>query len=53
MNNSRIRVSPDICTYVDEDHTKLGIDAVIPGVRREDVSIKIHQDSMYLRVPRE
>jgi len=53
MNNSRIRVSPDICTYVDQDHTKLGIDAVIPGVRREDVSIKIHEDSMYLRAPRE
>lgn len=47
------KISPDLCTYVDEDHKKLSIEATIPGVKRENVKIKMHEDSFYLFAPRE
>ncbi|MBI4774074.1 MAG: Hsp20/alpha crystallin family protein [Deltaproteobacteria bacterium] len=49
----RMKVSPDVCSWVDTEHTKLFIEAVIPGVKKEDIHLKMHEDSMYLDAPRD
>lgn len=51
MAEDRIKVSPEICAYVDEDHTHLTIEAAIPGVKKEQIDIKMHDDSFSLRAP--
>ena len=53
MEEEKIKVSPEICAYVDENHTRLTIEAAIPGVKKEDIMVKMHEDSFSLRAPRQ
>lgn len=49
----RIKVSPDICAYVDYEHLKLTLDISIPGVKKKDIGLRMHEDSFNLSAPRE
>ncbi len=51
MAEDLVRISPDILTYVDEEHTKLTLELVIPGVAQKDIDLKMHDDSFYLSAP--
>ena len=53
MEKERNRVSPELCVYVDEGHTKLTIEASIPGAKKDDITVKVHEDSFSLSAPRE
>lgn len=52
MANDRIKTSPDVCSYVDEDHHRLNLEISIPGVKKEDINLKMHEDSFNLTAPR-
>lgn len=49
----RIRVAPEVCSYVDDEHSELNIEISLPGVRKEDIDLKMQDDSMALSAPRQ
>lgn len=53
MAQVKIKVSPEICAYVDENHTVLTIEVIIPGVKKENIKVRMHEDSFSMSAPRE
>jgi len=49
----RIKVTPEVCSYTDEEHNRLTMEISLPGVKKEDIKLKMHDDSVYLSAPRE
>jgi HSP20 family molecular chaperone IbpA len=49
---ARIKMAPEVCSYVDEKHSVLNLEVSLPGVRKEDISMKMHDDSFNLSAPR-
>jgi HSP20 family protein len=52
-NEEKIKISPTIRAYSDDDHKILDIEIELPGVDRKDIDLKIHDDSFYVSAPRE
>jgi HSP20 family protein len=53
MASERLKVSPDIVSYTDDCHSELTVEIALPGVKKEDIQLKLHDDSMYLTAPKD
>ncbi|MBN1757660.1 MAG: Hsp20/alpha crystallin family protein [Chitinispirillaceae bacterium] len=53
MAEEKISVSPDVCSYFDKDDKHINIDISLPGVKKEDISLKLLEDSLFLSAPRD
>ena len=49
----KIKVSPNVCSYADEDHKQLIVEMELPGVEKKNIELKMHEDSFYINAPRE
>lgn len=45
----RIIISPNICGYVDDEHLNYHIEVQLPGVDKESIKLKMHEDSFFLK----
>lgn len=53
MAEDRMKIAPNVCSYVDEEHLKLHIEIAIPGVQKESIRLRMHDDSFNLTAPRD
>ena len=53
MPQEKLNITPQTCLYTDSVHTKLIIEVILPGVKKENIKLKMHDDSFYLFATRE
>lgn len=49
----RIKVAPEVCSFVDDNHTKLTVEVAIPGVSKKNIKLRMHDDSFNVIAPRD
>ena len=49
---NKIKMSPDICAYSDENDGKLNIEIELPGVKKKDITFQLREDSFYVSAPK-
>lgn len=52
MDKEKIKVTPEVCSYVDEENLKLILELSLPGVKKRDIQLKMQDDSFSLSAPR-
>ena len=53
MADERKRVAAEICSYIDEENCKLNLEIPLPGGKKENINLKLLEDSFNLRAARE
>jgi HSP20 family molecular chaperone IbpA len=39
---AKVKMPAEVCSYVDEEHGTLHLEISVPGVKKEDVKLKMH-----------
>jgi HSP20 family protein len=41
--------SPEICAWADDEHDRYHVEITMPGVEKETIKLKIHEDSFFIK----
>ena len=53
MTQERKRIAANLCSYVDDEHSRLNLEIAIPGVKKEKIQFKLMDDSFIMTAPRD
>jgi HSP20 family molecular chaperone IbpA len=53
MVDERKKISADLCSYIDEKVSKLHLEITIPGVKKENIRLRLLEDSFSMTAPRD
>ena len=47
--SDKLYVSPDVCMYPNDEHESYQIEIPLPGVEKDTIKLKMHQDSFFIK----
>ena len=53
MEAERRKVAADVCSYVDDDGSKVHLEVTLPGVKKEGITVKLLDDSFSITAERD
>lgn len=49
----KLKIAPDICSCMDENNNMMNVEICIPGVKRDDIKLRMNDNYLNLSAPRE
>ena len=49
----KVKLAPNIFSYPDFEHSDLHMEISLGGVKKEDITLKVYDESFYIRAPQD
>ena len=53
MAKEKFKMFADVCSHIDEDNSKLNLEVCIPGVKKGDIKLRMHEGGFDVSAPGE